>query len=125
MASFSSELKKAIKNAGITQKKLAKETGISEKMISDYVHGVNPTPEKRKILEMTLNIPPIKEAKPVVKYPLEEAAYRLGMSKDALKICLRNDTFKPQIGVAVNHGKSYSYMIFENRLNKYLEGADF
>ncbi len=125
MATFKSELKRAINEAGITQKKLAELTGISPKQISDYMHGTIPTPEKRQKLEKVLNLEPIQTTTPAKKYPLEEAANKLGLSLGALKIGLKEDIFRPQIGVAILLDKHYSYTIFENRLEKYLKGEDF
>lgn len=125
MATFSSELKRALNEAGLNQKELSERTGISQRMISDYMHGTIPTPERRKILERELNLDPLETSVPRKRYPLEEAANKLGMTVESLKIGLINNLFHPQIGVAIQHDKSYTYTIFENRVEKYIKGEDF
>lgn len=51
----------------------------------------------------------------------EEAAKRLGMSTQTLRLALQQGLFP--FGVAVRTSqKRYTYKIFETRLEKYLEG---
>lgn len=54
----------------------------------------------------------------------EEAAKRLGMSTQTLRLALQQNLFP--FGVAVKTSKNrYTYAIFETRLEKYLEGLDY
>lgn len=53
----------------------------------------------------------------------EEAAKKLGMSTQTLRLALQQGLFP--FGVAVKTSKKrYTYAIFEKRLEKYLEGID-
>ena len=121
METFKSILKRAIKEAGLNQKKLSELTGISEKQISDYVHGTIPTQEKLDRLKEVLDLKPIQKESNK-GYTLEHAASDLGMSRESLKISLVKNLIQPQIGIAVPHGNSYRYIIFEKRLKKFLNG---
>lgn len=54
----------------------------------------------------------------------EEAAKRLGMSTQTLRLALQQNLFP--FGVAVKTSQNrYTYAIFEKRLEKYLEGTDY
>jgi hypothetical protein len=55
---------------------------------------------------------------------VEEAAKRLEMNPQTLRLALQQGLFP--FGVAVKTSENrYTYKIFENRLEKYLEGGDY
>lgn len=122
--SYTKELKEALDKSGLTQKQLAEKTGISQKQISQYMHGVIPGASNQKKIQEVLEEQRFNRDEDKTE-ALKIAAKKLGMSLDSLKICLIKDLIKPQIGVAIPSGNRWRYTIFENRLNKYLEGADF
>lgn len=50
----------------------------------------------------------------------EDAARRLGMSRESLYQCMRHNTFPFPIGIAIKKdgNKNYSYFIYEAKLEK-------
>lgn len=117
-------LREALKKSGLTQKELAEKTGISQKQISQYMHGVVPGVSNQKKIQEVLDEEQFNQDKSKTEI-LNSAAKKLGMGVESLKTCLIKDLIKPQIGVAVPNGNRWRYIIFEKRLEKYLEGADF
>ncbi len=118
------DFKKALNKSGLTQKQLAEKTGISQKQISQYVHGVIPGASNQEKIKKALEEHQLNQDEDKTE-KLKRAAQKLDMSLESLKICLIKELIKPQIGVAIPHNNHFSYTIFENRLNKYLEGDDF
>lgn len=55
---------------------------------------------------------------------VSEAAKKLGMNTQTLRLALQQQLFP--FGVAVKTSENrYTYKIFTNRLEKYLEGSDY
>lgn len=119
---FAKCLNEAIKRSGLTAKEVSEATGISQGQISNYRHGSKAPKEIQEKLEIFLGFTTPKPKPYVPNYTLQDAAAELGMSVESLKYALKEDKFKPQIGIAVLHSKEWRYIIFPERLTKYVHG---
>ena len=115
-----SKIKKALMDAGITQKELAEKTGLSRSSISQYFSGRLKPPEKalRKMAEAlnlsfdSLTDTPVVELSPRANrnLPVKIAARLMGKCEQFVRIGLQRGIL--QFGYAIKGaGDRYSYYI--------------
>ena len=132
---FASNLKSIMKDQNLNQTDLSILTGIGKPSLSQYLAGKN-TPHKNRIAEianalgvtyerLTTKGPSVEhETPPIIsnqKISIEEAARRLGKSKQFIRIALQNCV--APFGFATKcSGDSYDYHISPKLLDEYIGG---
>ena len=106
-----------------SQKEVVEKTGIPGGSISGYRDGVEPSPERKKILSEIIGYDESNEKKfeQEVEYvELEEASVRLGMGIGMLKCGIKANLFP--FGIAIpGKGNRFYYYILRKKFEKYIE----
>ena len=130
---FKENLKTLMEQRGITQAELSKMTGIGKPSISQYLSGKNvPSPKNLKIIADALKSPvdfftlatkKVNPPKPVTlkNVSIEEAASRMGKSKQFIRVALQSGIAPFGFAVKVS-GDKWSYHISPMRFESYLSG---
>jgi transcriptional regulator with XRE-family HTH domain len=133
--SFANNLKSIMKDQNLNQTDLSNLTGIGKPSLSQYLSGKN-TPYKSRVTEIAiaLGVSPERltakmasvecEAPTIIsnqKISIDEAARRLGKSKQFIRIALQNGV--APFGFATKgSGDSYDYHISPKLLDEYIGG---
>ena len=135
--SFAHNLKSIMNDQNLNQTDLSNLTGIGKPSLSQYLSGRN-TPYKSRIVEIAnaLGVSPQRltvksvhtecEAPTIItcqRVSIDEAARRLGKSKQFIRIALQNGA--APFGFATKgSGDSYDYHISPKLLDEYIGGQD-
>ena len=135
--SFANNLKSIMNEQNLNQTDLSNLTGIGKPSLSQYLSGRN-IPYKSRVVEIAnaLGVTPERltakraiaecEAPPIISYQkisIDEAARRLGKSKQFIRIALQSGA--APFGFATKgSGNAYDYHISPKLLDEYIGGQD-
>lgn len=128
---FSERLKQVMDEKNMTQAELSSLTGIGKSSISQYLSGKNEPNQKRteKIADalqcsaaylngLTTCSDPTDAPNGLKNVPVDEAAKRLGKSREFIRVGLQKGILP--FGVAVQLSSKYSYHISPKLLDEYI-----
>jgi transcriptional regulator with XRE-family HTH domain len=128
---FSERLKKVMDEKNMTQAELSSLTGIGKSSISQYLSGKNEPNQKRTeqiadalqcsaayLNGLTTCSDPTDEPNGLKNVSVDEAAKRLGKSRDFIRVGLQKGILP--FGVAVQLSSKYSYHISPKLLDEYI-----
>lgn len=108
-----------MKEHDLNQKQFAEKAGVSNTKMSNIINNrVTPTKETLDSISQNTGIVFREWDEPLKLMSVQEAAHRLNMNPEHLKLCLKNKAFDYQFGI---HTDGYDrYIIWRDKLERFI-----